>query len=331
MIRSGRARNIFLYRWSADRVDPKHRFDEWREVRSKGLFGVTAELEPEQRAHFFGEFALQRFGNAGLIELRASPYHVTRSVRDIGDAPGDSLCIYQQLSDGGRFDTGDGFDFTVRRGSFATSFSDLPYRTSPIGADGFHLRIVKIPIAEIRPARNGLHDLFPKPFDSDPVVAPLLQSCFADLVASGETMATEGAAELVRSLASLALIERGAVTSSSSRARQALRVGRLSLAHRIIASQLSDVSLSPAQVAAQLGISVRHLHVLFESTAMSFSQTVTAVRLDQSRKLLAQVPQRAVASIAFACGFESLATFYRLFRAGVGMTPGDFRRSARGV
>src|SRR5262245_51096146 len=101
------ARDIFLYRWSADRVDPKHRFDEWREVRSKGLFGVTAELEPEQRAHFFGEFALQRFGNAGLIELRASPYQVTRSVRDIGDAPGDSLCIYQQLSDGGRFDTGD--------------------------------------------------------------------------------------------------------------------------------------------------------------------------------------------------------------------------------
>jgi AraC-like DNA-binding protein len=115
----------------------------------------------------------------------------------------------------------------------------------------------------------------------------------------------------------------------SGLARQALRVGRLSLANRIIVSQLSNVSLSPALVAGQLGVSVRHLHALFETTAMSFSQTVNAMRLDQSRRLLAQAPERAVASIAFACGFESLATFYRVFRAGCGMTPGDFRQSGR--
>jgi hypothetical protein len=41
-----------LYTWTADQVDPRHRFDEWRSVRSKGLFGVTAELAPEQHAHF---------------------------------------------------------------------------------------------------------------------------------------------------------------------------------------------------------------------------------------------------------------------------------------
>jgi AraC-like DNA-binding protein len=317
-----------LFRWAADRIDPRHRFDEWREVRSKGLFGVTAELEPEQRGQFSGEFALQRFGNAGLIELRASPYRVMRTTRDIGEAPGDSFCVYQQLSEGGRFDAGDGNDFTVRREGFATSFSDLPYRTSPIGADGFHLRIVKIPLVEIEAARSGLHDLFPKLFDSAPLVTPLLRSCFADLVAAGETMTPETSAQLVQSLASLALIERGTLAPGSGHARQALRVGRLSLARRIITSQFSNVNLAPAQVAGQLGISVRHLHVLFESTEMSFSQTLNAIRLEQSRKLLVQAPSRAIASVAFACGFESLATFYRLFRAGSGMPPGDFRDMA---
>jgi AraC-like DNA-binding protein len=318
-------RDTFLYQWSADRVDPKHRFDEWREVRSKGLFGVTAELEPEQRGQFFGDFKLQKFGHAGLIELRASPYRVMRTARDIGEAPGDSLCIYQQLSEGGRFDTGDGSDFTVRRAAFATSFSDLPYRTSPVGADGFHLRVIKIPLAGIDAPRGGLHDLFPKPFDSDPVVAPLLQSCFADLVAAGESMAPPASATLVQALASLVLIGRGKAPPGSAPARQALRVGRLSLARRIIASQFANVHLSPVEVAGQLGISVRHLHVLFESTGMSFSQTLTAIRLEQSRKLLLAAPERAIASVAFACGFESLATFYRLFRAGHGMPPGDFR------
>jgi len=324
----GRLGNKLLYHWSADQVDPKHRFDEWREVRSRGLFGVTAELEAEQRANFAGKFTLQKFGNIGLVELKASPYHVTRTTRDIDNAPSDSLCIYQQLSDGGLFDTADGSDFAVRRGAFATSYADLPYRTSPIGADGFHLRIVKIPAAEIWAASGGLHDLFPKPFAGDPVIAPLLRSCFADLVAAGESMEPQTAARLIRSLASLALIERGTINPGSEFARKALRVGRLSLAQRIIASQLTDAKLSPAFVAGQLGISIRHLHALFERTAMSFSQTLTAARIEHSCKLLAAAPAQAISSIAFASGFDSLATFYRVFRAASGMAPGDFREAA---
>ena len=320
--------NKSLYRWSTDQIDPKHRFDEWREVRSRGLFGVTAELEAEQRAHFTGEFTLHKFANVGLVELKASPYHVTRTTHDISAAPSDSLCIYQQLSDGGRFETADGSDFVLRGGSFATSYADLPYRTSPIAADGFHLRIVKIPAAEIWSAGGGLHDLFPKPFAGDAVVAPLLRSCFADLVAAGECMEPQAASSLIRSLASLALIERGTLNPGSEFARKALRVGRLSLAQRIIASQLSDPNLSPASVAAQLGVSIRHLHALFERTAMSFSQTLTAARIEHSRKLLVGAPERAISNIAFASGFDSLATFYRVFRATSGMAPGDFREAA---
>jgi AraC-like DNA-binding protein len=320
-----------LYTWSADQVDPKHRFDEWREVRSRGLFGVTAELDTEQHANFTGEFTLQTFGNAGLVELKASPYLVTRTTNDISRAPSDSLCIYQQLSDGGLFDTADGSDFAVRRGMFATSYADLPYRTTPIGADGYHVRIVKIPVAEIWTAGGGLRDLSPKPFDGDPVVAPLLQSCFADLVAARECMEPQAAARLIRSLASLALIERGTLNPGSEFARKALRLGRLSLAQRIIASQLSDANLSPSSVADQLGISIRHLHALFERTAMSFSQTLTASRVEHSQKLLVGTPGRAISSIAFASGFDSLATFYRVFRAASGMAPGDFREVATGA
>jgi AraC-like DNA-binding protein len=317
-----------LYTWTADQVDPRHRFDEWRSVRSKALFGVTAELEPEQHAHFKGEFTLQKLGHAGLVELRASPYSVTRSARDIAEAPSDSLCIYQQLSEGGCFDTRDGFEFTLRSGHLATSYSDLPYRTRPAGADGFHLRIVKIPVASLWPARKGLHDLFAEPFDDRSSLAPLLESCFADLVSAGESIEPQAAAPLIEALGALALVERGVVRPGGGLARQALRVARLSFARRLIASQLSDPHLSPALIANQLGVSIRHVHALFEASAMSFSQTVTAMRLDESRRLLVQEPERPIAKIAFACGFESLATFYRVFHAAHGVAPGDFRQAA---
>jgi hypothetical protein len=151
---------VCLFRWSTDQVDPAERFDHWREVRAKGLFGVTAELEREQREHFRGEFALQPIGKAGLIEIHASSYRVERTAGDITNAPSDSLCIYQQLSQGGWFDT-HREDFTVRRGTFATSYSDLKYRTVPTGTDGFRLRILKIPLAEMASSRSGVHALSP--------------------------------------------------------------------------------------------------------------------------------------------------------------------------
>ena len=143
-----------MYKWSTDQVDPKDRFDYWREIRARGLFGVTAELEPEQRPQFFGEFSLRKFDGAGLIELRASPYRVERSTADIADAPGGSLCIYQQLGGGGWFGVNGSGDFTIQHGKFATSHSDLPYNTAPLAADGFHLRILKIPAADLRPLKH---------------------------------------------------------------------------------------------------------------------------------------------------------------------------------
>lgn len=316
-----------VYRWCTDEVEPHERFDYWREVRAKGLFGVTAELERERRADFFGEFSLSQVGNGGLVELKASSYTVERSQADIAYAPGDSICVYQQLGDGGWFGGMRGSDFAIANGSFATSHTDLPYRTTPLGAAGFHLRILKIPVSGLATQDKRMGELAPKIF-SDPALAPLLDACFADL---GEVAANNGssaATPLVQALGHLALIERGIVRPGSRRGQAALRTARLSLARHLIARHLKDPDLAPAQVADLLGVSVRHLHMLFEAADRSFSQTVTEERLNQSRRLMREAPERLIADIATSCGFESLATYYRVFNAAYGMAPGDFRAQA---
>ena len=318
-----------MFKWSTDQVDPKDRFDFWREVRARGLFGVTAELEAEQRPHFFGEFSLQKLDGAGLIELRASPYRVERSDGDIADAPGGSLCIYQQLGGGGWFGVNGSGDFTIQNGRFATSHSDLPYNTAPLAADGFHLRILKIPVRDLPPLKAGIGDLFPKPFVGHPWLAPLLESCFSDLTEAGDGCDPAAAAPLVQALAQFALIDRGLVRPAARTALAAIRAGQLSLARRLIARHLSHPGLSPAFVAALLGVSLRHLHGLFEATGASFSQAVTAERMKESRRLLVEAPERPVFQIALACGYESLATFYRAFHAAHGMPPRDFRAQGR--
>jgi AraC-like DNA-binding protein len=269
---------------------------------------------------------LRRIGAASLIELRAPPR--TSEHGAIADAPDNSLCIYQQLGSGSRFSGNPGF--CIHHGMFATSYSDLPYETSPLAADGFHLSILRVPAADLRQSqaglvKAGLGDLVPKPLCENGALVPLLASCFRDLKETDDACDPEHARSLVQTLAQLALIERGLIRPGSRVALHALRVGRLSLARRLIARNISRTTLSPALVAELLGISVRHLHILFESTNESFAQTVTTERLAESRRLLTLPREQSISEIALACGFNSLATFYRAFQAAHGMSPGSFR------
>ena len=194
---------------------------------------------------------------------------------------------------------------------------------SPPAADGLDLRIQNT----LAPGL-ACHDIARKT-SGDRGLASLVEASFADFKEAMEDSDATRSALLVEVLAELALIERGIVAAGSRRGQRALRAARLSLTRRLITRRLSQASLSPALIADLLGVSVRHMHMLFEGTGQSFSQTVTAQRVRLSGRLLRETPGRPIAEIARACGFESLATFYRVFHATEGMPPGDFR--ARGA
>lgn len=81
-------------------------------------------------------------------------------------------------------------------------------------------------------------------------------------------------------------------------------------------------------VATELGISLRQLHLLFEPTGAPFARTLMTMRAGEVWRLLKEAPMRPMMEIAHASGFDSSATFYRVFRNIYGMTPGDARTAA---
>lgn len=216
----------------------------------------------------------------------------------------------------------------VRAGEFAISHSDLPYLTRPITAHGFDLRILKIPLAgRAAPAFPSLN-LAPALLRDDPRLTLLISAAFAALVAD-TTQNPEADCNLaVGHLAQLALLARGSVLAGSQDSRAALRFGFLQAARNILARDMHHPKLSPDYVAGALGISLRQLHILFEPTGTSFSRTLMAMRLAEACRLLRSAPALAVTDIALACGFDSLSTFYRVFRAAYGMTPRDIKAAA---
>lgn len=60
----------------------------------------------------------------------------------------------------------------------------------------------------------------------------------------------------------------------------------------------------------------------------SFTEHVTDVRLDAARQRLRHT-DAPIAAIAHRCGLANLANFNRRFRAAVGATPSDYRRSVQ--
>lgn len=97
--------------------------------------------------------------------------------------------------------------------------------------------------------------------------------------------------------------------------------------HRHIRANCGDPSLTPSTLAARSGMSVRHLHELFEGSGVTVGELIRRERLKLARRLL-QDPRfawRTITEIAFDAGFLNLSHFSTAFRDEFGSSPRTLR------
>lgn len=86
--------------------------------------------------------------------------------------------------------------------------------------------------------------------------------------------------------------------------------------------------LSVPRIARRLNVSEGHLSRSFhQSTGLRFVEYIARYRAERARDSLRKT-ERSITDVAFACGFQSLSQFNRVFRAQFGTTPGDWRRAS---
>ncbi len=107
---------------------------------------------------------------------------------------------------------------------------------------------------------------------------------------------------------------------------------RALVAHLVafVQRHLSDPQLTPTAVAAAHGISLSHLHRLFQDGGETVAAFIRRQRLERARFDLADPAQRdtPVHAIAARWGFPRATDFARAFRAAYGIPPTDYRRYA---
>ncbi|WP_282938482.1 AraC family transcriptional regulator [Paenibacillus sp. RC67] len=83
--------------------------------------------------------------------------------------------------------------------------------------------------------------------------------------------------------------------------------------------------VSATDIAAKQGISLRYINNIFkEQYNMTPMQYLTDIRIGLAKQMLAET-EKDIASICFELGFETVSTFYRVFKDAVQMPPNKYR------
>src|SRR6201992_4195332 len=94
----------------------------------------------------------------------------------------------------------------------------------------------------------------------------------------------------------------------------------------IIKDRFADPDISPREVAAEMGISLRYLQSLFTDRGSTCSHYISSLRLDHAAHLIKRRASmktgQPLSEIAYASGFRDYTHFARSFRRRFGETPG---------
>jgi AraC-like DNA-binding protein len=283
--------------------------------------GVHGKTHRQNDPYFYGRLQHTTGRNFVSTVLACSGGVAQRRKQDVRRWGHDLAVVFVQR-DRGLIWRQRGQEFLVGPGDIVIANPDEPYDLTTLGE--FNLASFYLPRAMLA------GHLYPGDIDAPLLVrqddaAGALTSDFATSLAGRMAELKPATAEaMIDTLARLVSVSAGAAAQVHA---PALRAARLTQGLAYIDRHLADPALSPASCAQGLGMSLRALHLAFEPSGETFSQAVARRRLERCRALLTdpRAASRPVSDIAFACGFGSLAGFYRAFSRFYGAAPTDMR------
>ena len=312
------------YEISTEMVAPADRYEFWAD-RMMQVMGTTTIAPPKHGEPFSAKVSAVRRGALLYLEYSGDGRPVARRDRGIAHVALGGYWLYRDnaaATAASHFTPG-GREYTTREHDLLVGDADVPYEIVPrrrYDSQAWlvprhlldpHLPKLSGPLSMALPIRAGLGALAVSYLDS--------------IGASLDSLDDAALPVVMETLSRLIAVACGTAAGAYP---DAVREGRLAEAKRHIDRHLADPALSPASVAAAMGIAVRTLHALFEPAGTTFARHVQRRRLEECRAALLAYPTRPVTDIAYAWGFTSLSSFYRAFQAAFGAAPNDLRMAA---
>jgi AraC-like DNA-binding protein len=308
-----------LQLFSTERLPASDRIDAWQ-WNAQQVCGDCRIRLP--KSSFHGSIVIRHVGGLPLTRFSSSPLSFWKEPFDTVNADNRSCIVITQIAGARRY-VQDGKDVLLKAGDSTLIDSARPW-SSTCATDCVRLYL-RVPgwMMENRLQMRTI-PIAPRICGATGLGASLFRLS-QSLYNEAQWMKEEQAAT--------ALENYFEVLETCLRGDGALAQQSSELSARIlqfIDAHVSEPTLGPVEVAAAMGISVRHLHRLFSVTGATLGDHIRSRRLEECSKDLADPSfhEKTITEIAFFWGFSDAAHFSHSFRRQFGISPRAFRAQA---
>jgi AraC-like DNA-binding protein len=308
---------------STETVTPRHALAYWTDLICNVYVGL--DCETEHRGDFRSQLTRFPLPALKLSEVRGSPQQVKRSPRRLSSAPSDDFLINLQLAGRSKV-IQDGRVAEIGPGDMAMYDASRPYVLAM--DDDFDMVVFQLPRDLLRQRLVGPEHLTARTVQGSTGFGRAASRFLMTAPAAVETGDLGGALIEGHVLDLLATLF-GALPDASALTDR--RSARLVAAKDMIERLLDEPDLDRETIARAVGLSVRELARVFALENETPAGYVRRRRLERCRADLAapRLAARTITDIALSHGFNDAAHFSRLFKESFGVSPADYRASAK--
>ncbi|GGZ03406.1 helix-turn-helix domain-containing protein [Streptomyces poonensis] len=306
-------------------VAVEERLTAWQDALRS--WWVPVRVTVRSTSSFDAGIGAARFGYAVALTATADACRISRLRPPAVPAAHPRVCLALQRAGSGALVQG-GRHTALETGDLVLIDPDLPFSLDL--RSRFTIQILHLPLRAVGVPRSRLAALTGRTVPMDQG-APALAAAFVDTLATtgdrlpapaGERLAGVGADLLA------ALVDE---LSPPAAPDEPLDGNPLGAAVRgYIEQHLGDPGLTPENIAAAHGVSVRYLHRVFETEQTTLMRYVQRRRVEECARELARRRRAAptVSAVAHRWGFTNAAHFTRTFKTVYGLTPSEWRAAA---
>ena len=316
-----------------DHVPVADRIDFFREMTA--AVWVPMECRPDLDADYRAVFRASGLGPMQVVVMDVMPTTVHRTPQLISQADPDMLKMLMVCGGGASAVAQGGQQARLSPGEFALYNTRRPYEVRcGVDDEPTQLLTFMFPPSLLPLSPGRLRDLAAVRIPATSGVGELTSQFLLQLARNIDSYTPADAARL--STAALEILAARLAHELDNRdwgTPETRRHALLTAVQGFIQQHLGDPELSPAAIAAAHHMSLRSLHQLFHEEGLTVAGWIRRRRLECCRRDLSDpaLAARPVAAIAAKWGFSSASDFSRAFRAGHGLPPAEYRRSARVV
>ena len=311
---------------STESVAADQRLAYWIDMICKTYVQLECDaLGNAKAACFNGEIRSHHLPGLGLSVIRSAAQHVMRTPREIARSSDDYFIVSIQTSGRGVISQ-DGRDAVLSPGDFAIYDSTRPYVLH--FDDDFEEIVLKLRRDQLRSVVRDTEKLTATAVSGRAGAGHLMINMIRTLSDEVDTLQPASAAAVASSVVSILVAGLQSLPACNGVDPSSMTAYHVARFKRLVDERLRDPALSVASIAAELGISVGHLHRLFKCDPLPPAQYVWNRRLEACGRELLD-PRRgkaSVAEIAFGWGFNDAAHFSRAFRGRFGCSPREWRQ-----